>query len=48
MYSKCFPIIPILKSFMKRGIKCYRKQLRLVLGHAFSIHKAQGLTLENI
>ena len=43
IYSKCFPIIAILKLFMKRGIKCYRKKLPLVLGHAFSIYKDQGL-----
>ena len=26
IYNKCFQIIPISKSFMKRGMTCYRKQ----------------------
>ena len=47
--SKCFTIIPISKSFMKRGMKWYRKKLPLLsLGHAFSIHKAQRLTLHKV
>ena len=33
---------------MKRGMKCYIKQLSLVLGHAFSIHKAHRLTLGKV
>ena len=48
IYNKCFRITPISKSFMKRGMKCYRKQLPLVLGHDFCIHKAQGLTLDKV
>ena len=33
---------------VSRPLKCYRKQLALVLGHALSMHKAQGLTLDKV
>ena len=46
--NKCFPIIPISKSFIKREMKCYRKQSPLVLGHLFFIHKVQESTVDKI
>lgn len=43
-----FPIIPISKSWMNKGIKFTRKQFPLILGHAFTIHKSQGLTISKV
>ena len=43
-----FPISPISKLWKSSDIKCYRKQFSLLLGHAFTIHRAQGLTLYNV
>ena len=48
IHKKGLPITPISNLFMKSGMKCNRKQSPLVLGHAFSIHKAQGLTLDKV
>ena len=48
IHNNWFPIVPITKTFVHKGLKCFRKQLPLILGHAFTIHKAQGLTLEKV
>ena len=48
IHDNLFPIVPITKTFIHKGLKCFRKQLPLILGHAFTIHKAQGLTLEKV
>ena len=43
-----FPILPISKSWKSRGITFYRKQFTLILGHAFTIHRAQGLIFSKV
>ena len=47
LYDRWFPIILITKTWNNKRLKCFRRQFLSLLGHAFTIHKAQGLTVED-
>lgn len=45
--SGCVPIKPVEATWTSKGILCKREQLPLVIAYGFTIHKAQGMTLQS-
>ena len=43
--KECIPIIARTKKKVKSTVIAERKQFRLILGHAVTVHKSQGSTL---
>ena len=46
--SKIVPIAPILQQWFTRKTQCARHMIPLIPGYAVTIHKAQGMTLEQV
>ena len=47
-YPKCIPIVPFHATWNDGGKQRYRKQIPLKLAWAITIHKSQGLSLDNV